>query len=110
MEKEKIILRTLYNPYAKAWEYMAVFPEEGSNPGKLAAVVFRVWHGIGGIVHSSFDSFFEVPLDFYYRRTKIIHREDPRIPELLGELEAYYRESFCVVEKLPKKKSSALFV
>ena len=110
MEKEKIILRTFYNPYTKTWEYMAVFPEEGSKPGTLAAVTFWVWHGIGGIVHRSFDPFFEVPFDFYYRRTKIIHRDDPRIPELLGELEAYYRESFCVVEKLPKKKSSMPFV
>ena len=95
MEKEKVIFRREYNPYMKQWQYLACFPEEQANPGRIAAVSFY----FDGHNKAHFEPFCEIDR-LYYLKTRIIHKKDTVISEVLSAIENYYDQKFRVMEKI----------
>lgn len=100
MNTEKVIFRREYDRYRKEWTFLAVFPETGANPGCYAAVPFRFLTELNGSRTTIFEAFCEIACDYYYQCTRIIHRTDPIIPELLSAISRYYSAAFQVCEKV----------
>ena len=96
MEKEKVIFRREYNRYRKEWQFVAVFPETESNPGRISSVSF--WFDIGGVAW--FEPFCEIDRNYYLNKTRIIHKKDLIVEKLLSAIENYYDQQFKVVEKI----------
>lgn len=97
-DREWIIFRHEYDPYMKIWGYLAIFPDDPANNGKVACVRFYQngdswWK----------ESFGEASYSYLYK-CKIIHKNDPIIPELLKVIEDYYGGSYEVVEKIIRRK------
>ncbi len=97
---EKVIFRREYDQYRKAWSYLAVFPEDPANPGNICAVPFHFVKELNDTMTAIFEPFCEVCWDYYYRCTKIIHKTDPVIPDLLSAISRRYNTAFRVCEKI----------
>ena len=100
MKTEKVIFRREYDQYRKQETYLAVFPENPANPGRYAAVPFRFVKELCGQLTAIFEPFCEVSHGYYYKGTKIVHKTDPLIPELLSAISRYCNTSFQVCEKI----------
>lgn len=96
MEKEKVIFRKEYDNYMKIWKYLAVFPEERGLFGRICAVPFY----FDGYWKAWFEPFCEMDCCYYYKSTKIIHKNDAIIPILLSALKERYEEEYRVMEKI----------
>lgn len=96
MDKEKVIFRREYDPYRKEWTFLAVFPEEEANRGRIAAVPF--WFDGHNIAW--FEPFCEVDRMYYLNRTRIIHKKEAIVEKLLSAIENRYDQQFRVVEKI----------
>lgn len=84
-QTERIIFRREYDPYMKMWKYLAVFPDDPASYGRINATPFykngdNWW----------FEPYTEVSVRYYYDSTKIIHRKDPVISDLLKVIENHY--------------------
>ena len=93
-EYERVIFREEYDPYRKDWGYLAIFPDDDANPGRVACIPF--YEGVGGW---RFEPYTEADLGYILRK-KIIHKNDPRIPELVAAIEQQYGTTLKVVEKM----------
>ena len=95
-QAERVIFRREYNEYQKSWDYMAVFPDDEANPGRVVAVIFY------------FDSygkawFYTDEVDISYlhsNRTRIIHKNDAEIPMLLEAVKSMFGGEYKVCEKI----------
>ena len=95
---EPVIFRKEYDPYRKDWGYLAIFPEDEANFGRMACVSFHKdlydrW---------SFEPFTEVDT-FYLLRQKIVHKNDPIVPELVSALKGMYGGEYRVMERVQYK-------
>lgn len=108
MEKERVIFRREYDPYKKEWGYIAGFPDDPANLGRIGTLSFKVYEeyprGIGVFGRYMFDCYGEASLDYFLSK-KIIHKNDPIVPELLKALEEYTdgKEEFKVCEKIMRR-------
>ena len=91
---ERVIFRKEYNPYTKKWGYLACFPDDEANRGRIAATPF---HFVDGL--AVFEPYSELDFGYYYKK-KIIHKEDALIGKLLDAIESYYNCKFSVCEKI----------
>lgn len=91
---ERVIFREEYDPYKKQWGYLAIFPDDEANPGRVGCVGFSQ-----GYDEWVFEPYGEADIRYVLSK-KIIHKNDPRIPDLLDALESYYDTQFRVVEKM----------
>lgn len=98
MSKEKVIFRKEKNPYTGRTQYLAVFPEDPANPCGVAAVAFDSNDG-----HVWFEPFCEIVLDYYYKHTKLIHKNTEEAQKCLDVLQKYYNTEFQVVEKITNR-------
>lgn len=91
---KKVIFKEEYNSYTEESGYLAVFPEEQPNPGFVLTRSFVLrdgeWH-------------FAPPCDArieYVKSQKTIHKDDDRIPKLIGAIEKLVGDDIEVVERL----------
>ena len=104
--KEKVIFRREYDPYQKAWNYFACFPDDEKETW---------WSYVGCIPfylkdENNPDSWVKEPYTSvscnYYYKTKIIHKSDPIVPTLIAALDSMWLHRDCdydgwkVVEKI----------
>lgn len=92
---EKVIFREDYDEYRDIHGYLALFPDDAANFGRIAGVFF--WINDYGDVY--FESFEEYDRSYVLSK-KIIHKWDPRIPMLVDILSKQCECSFVVVEKM----------
>lgn len=85
MENMKAIIRREYDPYRKEWGYIAVFPEESANHGKILALPFY-FRNDGTAV---FEAHGEIDLGYYYK-TKIVHAKSYEAEKCRLAVESYY--------------------
>lgn len=92
---EKVIFRSERDYFGNE-TYLAVFPEEKSNPMRYCILPF----GFDGHGEPYFEPFGECSWEYYYNFTKVIHKNDERMPKLLETIEQYYGTKFKVMEKV----------
>lgn len=118
-DAERVIFRIEKNPWVPqirctqqkkedAWEhtlmpgggysYLAVFPDEPANPGRLNCLPF-FFNGDGSAV---FEPFCEIDYSVYLK-TRIVHAKDERAPFLLKAIEGYCDSPFRTVEKVTNR-------
>lgn len=93
--KERLILRREYDYYLKTWKYLAVFPDERANVGKVACLPFYFSHE-----EVIFESFCEASLEYYYKKTKCIKANLEEAIKCKIALEKYYNTEFRIAEKV----------
>ena len=97
---ERVIFRREYDPYMEMWKYLAVFPDDLSDSGRIGAIPF--YRKNFSAMEWWFEPYGEVAFPYYYG-TKIIHKNDPVVHELLKAVEDYFEYKpgeFKVCEKL----------
>ena len=95
---ERVIFRREKYPYDKGTPYyLAVFPDDEANPGRVAAVPF-FFDGHGQAV---FEPDCEIDIGYYYE-TRLVHRFDAETPKLLDAIQKYYNQQFQIMQKLPR--------
>ncbi len=99
MRAERVIFRTEYNPYTKRREYLAVFPDDPANPGRIGAVEMHVREK-----GTFFFPYGEIALAYYYNNTRLVHKDNSAIPDLLRAVEGYYDCKFKVCEKIRTRR------
>ena len=91
---QKVIFREEYNKYTDEWGFLAIFPEDEANLGRVVILPF-VFRGEKAI----FEPFGEGDIDYVLRK-KIVHKNDERIPMLVDAVERYIDDKIQVVEKV----------
>lgn len=92
---ERVIFRTEYDPYMKMEKYLAVFPDDPANPGRVAFTpLYFNSHGV------TFEPYGEMDLSYYYKKTKIVHKKETVVAPLLTALNQFYGIDFRAVEKM----------
>lgn len=100
-QTERVIFRIEKYAYDRETRhYLAVFPDDEANPGRVAAVPFY-FDGHGQAV---FEPYCEIDIGYYYE-TRLVHRFDAETPKLLKALTDYYSGKdgpvqFRVMQKL----------
>ena len=119
-QAERVIFRKEKNPYAQSikcanrkrlepneetlatpeYIYLAIFPDDPANPGKVAYVPFFFdGHGTAW-----FESYGEADWFYVVEKTRIIHKSNPLAEKLLQAVTEYYSTEvpakFRIVEKL----------
>ena len=97
MDEQKVIIRREYDPYTKRWGYIAGFPNDSVNKGRIACTSFKIYED-GKAVFEPYD---EVD-KFYFLSKKIVHKGTEEAEKCLKVLEEYWEEKFVVVEKIVK--------
>ena len=97
---EKIIFRTEKNRYIDGESYLAVYPGVSANPGCFAARPFHFERNWRGDEKTVFEPFCELSQDYYYGKTRIVHKTDPVIEKLLSAIEQFDDEQYQVCEKM----------
>ena len=92
--KEKVVFRKEYDPYMKIWKYLAVFPDDIARRGMYMAV--PIWK-INGQPWR--ENAVEISAS-YYLRTKVVHKNDPIVNELVEILKFFYGGEYRVMEKI----------
>lgn len=93
---ERIIFRKEKNPYTNEPSYLAVFPDDETNPGRVECLPFCIRDNGTAV----FEPLCEADLWYYYK-TKIVHKNDPLADKLLKTVSEYYEGlQFRIVEKL----------
>lgn len=95
---EKVIFREEYDPYTKSWGYLAIFPEDEANLGRVACIPFHKDRFNSWV----FEPYTEADINYVLSK-KIIHKNDPRIPDLVDALENQYDTNVTVVEKIQRR-------
>lgn len=95
-KKERVIFRRDKQREKGAWCFLAAFPDDDANPGRVACLPFHVPYKSGAPV---FEPFCEVDLSYYYS-TKLVHKDESVAETCKEVVENYYATEFEVVEKL----------
>lgn len=104
MMKEKVIFRTEKNEYISEQQYLAVFPEAPANLGRVLAFPFYFSHDDMENGKVWFEPAMEADISWLHKDTRIVHKDDARIPHLLRAVEEYLEDSYAVAEKIICRK------
>lgn len=100
-ERERVIFRREYDPYMEMWKYLCIFPDDPANPGMVSCL------SMYKEVHYGTNKWIYEPLSeaniFYIYKQKIVHKNDPIIPELVQVLKDIYGGEYRVMEKVVRK-------
>ena len=116
VQTERVIFRKEKNPYTQSikctnrkslepyeetlcnpeYIYLAVFPDDPANPGRVECVPF-FFDGHGTVF---FESCCEADWRYCLEKTRIVHKRDPIAETLLKTVSQYYNASFRMVEKM----------
>ena len=94
---ERVIFRTVKNPYINTQGYLACFPDDPANPGRIGCVSFYFLNDT-----AIFESYSEADMGYYYEQTRIVHKGTDTAKKLLQAIERYYDSEFKVVEKMKR--------
>lgn len=95
---ERVIFREEHNPYLNKLTYIAFFPDDEANAGKVGAIPFGY---NGGVTY--YEPYTEIDYGYMLKK-KIVHKDDVRIPRLKAAIECRYNIKVEVVEKITKRK------
>lgn len=93
---ERVIFRTERNEYVSEPSYLACFPDDPANPGRICCTPFYFLPDGTAI----FESYCEASLGYYYDNTRIVHKTSQESEKLLSAIERYYDTKFKIVEKI----------
>ena len=97
---ERVIFRTERNPYTKETNYIAVFPDVELKNGRIFALPFSVRPD-----YTIFEAHTEIDYGYYLDNTRIVHKSNEIIPDLLRRIEHYHRgQQYKVVERITVKR------
>ena len=91
---QKVIFREEYDKYTEEWGFLAIFPEDEANRGRVGVIPFKIRDG-----KSWYEPYDEADIDYVLSK-KIIHKNDERIPELVDAIEKRIEDRVQVVEKM----------
>lgn len=95
---ERVIFRKEKYPYDKETpHYLAVFPDDQANPGRVCCTPF--YFTVDGT--AIFEPYTEADMGYYYQ-TNLVHRFDAETPKLLDAIQKYYNQQFQIMQKLPR--------
>lgn len=97
---ERVVFRTEKDPFMP-WltKYVAAFPEDLATTGNIAYVSFY-FNDDGRAV---FEPYSEMDSSYYYKKTKLVHKNSAEAQKCLEAVTAYYANLnavFVVAEKL----------
>lgn len=93
---EKLVLRREFDPYRCAWGFLAVFPDDPANGGRLAATAFY----FDNYGKAMFEPYGEIDREYYYCKTKRVRKNSFEAVKCKTVLEAYYNTEFKLMEKI----------
>lgn len=95
MEKERVIFRKEYDPYRKIWGFLACFPDDDANLGRINAIPF--YEGMYGRWESY--GYTEISTEYFLTK-KIIHKGTEEAKKCLEILQSFFpNEEFKVCER-----------
>lgn len=97
--KEKVIFRREYDPYMKTWGYLAGFPNDEANKGRIAVFDFKIFENgtVQGGCHDEADK-------NYFTKLKLVHKGTDEADMCLNALKKLHSdEDFYVAEKITRK-------
>lgn len=94
---ERVILRHEKNPYTNQMGYLAIFPDDEANPGRVGAISFS-FNQYGNPI---FEPYCEVTLGYMYEQ-KIIHKNEEDVEKCIKALSEFYDEEYKVCEKITR--------
>jgi len=100
---ERVILRREYNKFVKRWGYLAIFPDDEVNPGKVGGIAFF----FNTCEEPIFEPYCEIDLGYMYKQ-KIIHKNEEDVEQCIKALNKLYDTEFKICEKITKKGGVAI--
>jgi len=97
MAKERVIIRKDFDFDMGIEKYLAVFPDDPVATGTHLAYVAFYFNGNNKAV---FEPYGEMDVSYYYKKTKIVHKKDPKARELLNTINSYFGVEFKLAEKI----------
>ena len=91
---QKVIFREEYDKYTDEWGYLAIFPDDDANRGRVAVIPFKIRGN-----RPWFEPYCEADINYVLGK-KIIHKNDERISELVEAIEKRIGDTVQVVEKM----------
>lgn len=100
--KEKVIFRREYDPYMKVWGYVAGFPNQEANRGRIAIVSFKLDED-----GKAYSYYADEADKFYFTKLKLVHKGTDEAEKCLDALKKMYPEDeyeceYFVAEKIVK--------
>lgn len=92
---QKVIFREEYDKYTEKWGFLAIFPEDEANRGRVAVIPFH----FNSEERPVYEPYTEADIE-YVMSKKIIHKNDERIPKLVDAIERRIEDQVQVVEKI----------
>ena len=92
---ETVIFRKEFDEYRKAYNYLAVFPGEQANAGRVCAVPF---YENGGNVW--FEPFCEISMAYYYAKTRLVHKNTDEARRCAEIIKRRYGGEYRIMEKM----------
>lgn len=97
--KEKVIFRREYDHYLKKWGYLAGFPNDEANRGRIAVVDFKILDD-GTVIRGCFD---EADV-LYFTKLKLVHKNTEEAEQCMKAIKSFLpEENFVVGEKITRK-------
>lgn len=91
---EKVIFREEFNPYTETDGFLAIFPNDEANLGRVGTIGFYFIDK-----RPVFEPYGEADINYVLGK-KIIHKNDDRIPMLVEAIENHIGDKVQVVEKM----------
>lgn len=92
---ERVIFRKEKNPYTKETDYLALFPDDEANPGRVLCLPFS----FDGYGTTWFEACCEVDWRYILDKTRIVHKRDAIAETLLKTVSEYFETQFQMMEK-----------
>ena len=97
--KEKVIFRREYDQYLKKWGYLAGFPNDEANRGRISVLPFKILDD-GTVIRGSNDEADK----FYFTKLKLVHKGTEEAEQCMKALKSIFpNEEFVVGEKITCK-------
>ena len=97
---ERVIFRTEHDTENGRDNILAVFPVDKASPSKLGYVAFYFTQ-YGGAM---FESYGEMSAEYYYKSTRLIHKNTETAQKCLDALRRYYGGDYRIVEKITARR------
>lgn len=91
---QKVIFREEYDKNTDEWGFLAIFPEDEANLGRVGVIPFKIRNG-----KPWYEPYGEADINYVLKK-QIIHKDDERIPELVEAIERRIDDRVQVVEKI----------
>lgn len=98
---ERVIFRTEHDTENGRDDFLAVFPDDKtSSPGRLGYIAFYFTQDGGAM----FESYGELSAGYYYRNTRLVHKNTETAQKCLDALRRRYGSDYRIVEKITTRR------